>query len=315
MRWKLKFVRLESVGLIFIKSNYSFQFAYSLSGLLWRVYKGTKKSTKQEAAIFEFQKKQLEKFSKEDREQLVEILKRGVVQLTKIRHPHVLTVQHPLEESRDSIAFATEPVFASLANILGNMHNMPQPNSLSSYKLHDVDTKYGLIQICEGLGFLHNDVKLLHRNICPESIVVNQQGAWKIFGFDYCIINQNPHDAKPYWPFTEYNSSWHALSQPSLEYMAPECALISNHTAESDIYSLGVLIYSIYSTGGKPIKMFGKDYQSFRRHASELKQGKYPSLTMIPEGLQNEVKMMLNATPELRIACHEFTKVVEPSKS
>lgn len=92
--------------------------------------------------------------------------------------------------------------------------------------------------------------------------------------------------------------------------MAPECALISNHTSESDIYSLGVLIYAIYSNGGKPIKMFGKDYQSFRRHATELKQGKYPSLLTIPEGLQGEVKMMLNATPELRINLHEFTKVV-----
>lgn len=259
------------------------------SGLMWRVHKGVKKSTKQEAAIFEFQKKQLERFSKDDREQILEIIKRGVVQLTKLRHPHVLTVQHPLEESRDSLAFATEPVFASLANILGQHTNMPQPHSLTNYKLHDVDTKYGLIQICEGLGFLHSDVKLLHRNITPESIVVNQQGAWKLFGFDYCILNSNPHDAKPLWKFDEYNSTWHALSQPSLEYMAPECALISNHSTESDIYSLGVLIHSIYSSGGKPIKMFGKDYQSFRRYAQELKQGKYPNLSTIPEGLQNEV--------------------------
>lgn len=92
------------------------------SGLLWRVYKGVKKSTKQEASVFVFEKKQLEKFgSKEDREQLLEILKKSVVQQTKIRHPHILTMQHPLEESRDSLAFATEPVFASLANILGNV--------------------------------------------------------------------------------------------------------------------------------------------------------------------------------------------------
>lgn len=96
---------------------------------------------------------------------------------------------------------------------------MPQPNSLSSHKLHDVDTKYGLIQVCEGLAFLHSDVKLLHRNICPESIMINLGGAWKIFGFDYCIINQNPHDAKAYWPFQEFNPTWQALAQPSLEYM------------------------------------------------------------------------------------------------
>jgi SCY1-like protein 2 len=217
---------------------------------------------------------------------LLDILKRGAVQLTKIRHPHILTVQHQLEESRDSIAFATEPIFASLANILGNQHNMPQPNPLSSYKLHDVDTKYGLIQVCEGLSFLHNDVKLMHRNLCPESIIVNQSGSWKIFGFDYCLLNQS-QETKPCWAFSEYDLSSHPLAQPSLEYMAPEYVLTSSHTTESDIFSLGVLIYSIYTT--KPIKMFGKDYQSFRRHASDLKQGRCPDLSPIPEGLRHEV--------------------------
>lgn len=69
-----------------------------------------------------FEKKQLEKFgSKDDREQILDIMRKSVVQQTKIRHPHILTMQHPLEESRDSLAFATEPVFASLANLLGNV--------------------------------------------------------------------------------------------------------------------------------------------------------------------------------------------------
>ena len=48
------------------------------------------------------------------------MMKKGVGQLTRLRHPRILTVQHPLEESRDCLAFATEPVFASLANVLGS---------------------------------------------------------------------------------------------------------------------------------------------------------------------------------------------------
>lgn len=92
-------------------------------GLLWKIYSGYKKSTKQEAAIFVFEKRMLERWSsRADRELVLETLKRGVMQLTKLRHPQVLTVQHPLEESRDSLAFATEPVFASLANVLGRLH-------------------------------------------------------------------------------------------------------------------------------------------------------------------------------------------------
>jgi len=55
-----------------------------------------------------------------------------------------------------------------------------------------------LLQLGEGLAFLHSDVKLLHRNLCPESIVMNVHGAWKIFGFDFCALNQNS-DSKQVW--------------------------------------------------------------------------------------------------------------------
>jgi hypothetical protein len=52
------------------------------------------------------------------------------------------------------------------------------------------------MQVGEGLAFVHSDVKLLHHNICPEVIVVNQQGAWKIFGFDFCVHNHNTQDSR-----------------------------------------------------------------------------------------------------------------------
>lgn len=250
----------------------------------------------------------LDKWSKDDRDSFIEQLKRSVIQLTKIRHPQILTVQHPLEESRESLAFATEPVFASLANVLGDTGNLPSPNNVAGHKLFDIEIKYGLMQLAEGIGFLHSDVKLLHRNICPESIVVNRQGAWKIFGFDYCAMNQPMNDGKPYWPLVEYNASWHVLTQPSLEFMAPEYALISSHSPSSDIFSLGILIYTIYSRDGKPPKQFGKDYNAYKRFANDLKQGKYPNLSEIPEQLVEYVKLMLNATPEMRPNVHEFVK-------
>jgi len=78
-------------------------------------------------------------------------------------------------------------VYASLANVLGRHDNMPSPvpAHIRDYKLFDVEIKYGLLQLSEGLHFLHDSVKLLHRNVSPEAIIVNHQGAWKIFGFDF----------------------------------------------------------------------------------------------------------------------------------
>lgn len=118
------------------------------------MYSGYKNSTKQEASIFVFDKKLLERWPRESREAILESLKRGVTQLTKLRHPQILTVQHPLEESRDSLAFATEPVYSSLANVLGNIENSPQ--GAKDFKLFDVELKYGLHQVACDIISMHD---------------------------------------------------------------------------------------------------------------------------------------------------------------
>ncbi|XP_017482610.1 PREDICTED: SCY1-like protein 2 [Rhagoletis zephyria] len=270
-------------------------------GLMWKVYNGYKKSTKQEVSVFVFEKKMLERWAKDDRETMLETLRRGVQQLTKIRHPHVLTVQHPLEESRDSLAFATEPVFASLANVVGDAVR-------SDKKLYDVEIRHGLLQLFDGLSFLHNDAKIVHRNICAETIVINKNRSWKLFGFDFCIANQPSVDGKSFWPCREYSTSIHVLAQPSLEYCAPEIALNTINSPESDLFSLGVLVFTIYS--GKPLKMFGSDYSSFRRYAADLNQRKYPSMNSVPSELIESLRALLHPSPNMRPQLHELKQIV-----
>jgi SCY1-like protein 2 len=91
----------------------------------------------------------------------------GVQQLAKIKHPRILSLQHPLEESRlavffkyfrhinyilyyrDSLAFATESCFGSLANCLGFYDNITPPilKEFEDYKLYDVEIRYGIVQV------------------------------------------------------------------------------------------------------------------------------------------------------------------------
>ena len=54
----------------------------------------------QEASVFLFEKKSVDRFQKRDKELIIESLRRGVQQLTKLRHPRILSVIHPLEETR-----------------------------------------------------------------------------------------------------------------------------------------------------------------------------------------------------------------------
>lgn len=73
----------------------------------------------QECSVFLFEKRVAEKLHKPKRkETITEILRASVKQLERFRHPKILQILHTVEECGETLAFATEPVFASLANIL-----------------------------------------------------------------------------------------------------------------------------------------------------------------------------------------------------
>lgn len=185
----------------------------SVSGNTSNLDDPTASVNKQLYSVFVFDKKQLDNISnKTERELALDHIKKGVTQLTRLRHPSILTVHHPLEESRSSIAFVTEHVYGHLASILKEQRSRTQAqvrtdlqkitsNDLvdlstdigpkdsefqnDSCQLDEVQMKAGLLQICDGLQFLHNDAKMLHRNLCLDNIFVDSNNTWKIAGFDF----------------------------------------------------------------------------------------------------------------------------------
>ncbi|RWS22701.1 SCY1-like protein 2, partial [Leptotrombidium deliense] len=287
-------------------------------GLVWKIYSGYKKSTKEEASIFLLDKKELQKYTRREKEVVIERLKKGVSQLTRLRHPSILTVSHPLEESRESLAFATEPVFASLANLLGSHENMPSPipSDLVNYQFFDVEIKYGLLLVSEGLAFLHNDAKLLHRNISPEIVMVNKRGAWKLTGFEFSCAPHNPHDFPLYFPYIciQNHIEDPQLTLPNLDYIAPEYLSEASGVEpkiglNSDMYSLGALTYTLYNKG-KPLLPTGGNMTLF--NSSRLKQyEKIPSSTFdcLPDESRHHIKMLLSVDPILRPDAHQFNKL------
>ena len=191
-------------------------------------------------------------------------------------------------------------MFASLANVLGQHENLPSPVpvDLRSFKMFDVEIKYGLLQISEGLGFLHGSAKMLHRNISPESIVINEQGAWKICGFEYCIPNTGPPGQAPSWEFPEYDHSQPPESYPHLDYTAPEYALFGSVTTAADMFAYGMLAYAIYYK--KALFQNNRNWGVFKRNAVELKSIPPSRLQEIPADLKDYLKLLLNTTPDLR---------------
>ncbi|XP_020658980.2 SCY1-like protein 2 isoform X1 [Pogona vitticeps] len=282
------------------------------NGLAWKIFNGTKKSTKQEVAVFVFDKKLIDKYQKFEKDQIIDALKRGVQQLTRLRHPRLLTVQHPLEESRDCLAFCTEPVCASLANVLGSWDNLPSPlpSDIKEYKLYDVEMKYGLLQVSEGLSFLHSSVKMIHGNLTPENIILNKTGAWKIMGFDFCIQSINPSEQEQKFSCKEWDPNLPSLCLPNPEYLAPEYILSVSCETASDMYSLGAIMYAVFNNG-KPIFEVNKQdiYKSFSRQLDQLSRLGANNLQNIPEEVCEHVKLLLNVAPAVRPDADQMTKI------
>ncbi|EDO42744.1 predicted protein, partial [Nematostella vectensis] len=279
--------------------------------LAWKVFEGKAKTTGQEASLVVFEKRLLDTVDKRDRDVVLELMKKGAVQLTRLRHPRLLLIQHAMEESRDCLAFATEPIFASLSNVLGRHDNMPSPPppEFANFEMYDVERVYGLYQLVEGLMFLHNDAKILQGNLSPENIVITKNGQWKIAGL---FFSSTPTivEGQSTYSGCEWEPRLYPLAQPDLNYAAPEFILSRTCDTSSDMYSLGALIHAVYNKGAPPYQC-DNNMTAFKRNVEQvcLMSKSHASLGSVPGSLKSQVHSLLSMTPSLRPDCHQMAKI------
>jgi SCY1-like protein 2 len=188
-----------------ISSNYTISpNPHSTSGP-WKIYDAKKKSTGKAASVFIFEKKSLDPRGgsmsggrmnaaslKRAHEEVLERLKKEASSLARLRHPSILELAEPVEETRNGgLMFATEPVTASLAGLLQEKDDQERAGGVggrrSRYVIEEADggrrrreleideleIQKGLIQIGKGLEFLHESAGLVHGNLTPEAIFIN----------------------------------------------------------------------------------------------------------------------------------------------
>lgn len=115
--------------------------------------------------------------------------------LTRLRHPCILEVVEPLEDTRTSLLFATEPVTAALRDAIAASSSTSQrprragKDVANGLELDEVEVHHhirygwkqaelsqiqkGLLQVGKGLQFLHEQAKLVHLNLTEDAIVIN----------------------------------------------------------------------------------------------------------------------------------------------
>lgn len=161
-----------------------------------------------------------------------------------------------LEENRKVFAIVTERVLCSLADLLQRFEHIPGRYGWHAQHLEDngtiteMEISRGLLNIAEGLQYMHNVKRRLHLNVTPECIVITPGGQWKLCGFGFALSFQNDEFkiATPY--FMNATSSLLRL-EPDLRYAAPELTegglgTVHEVTPAADVFALGITAIEMY---------------------------------------------------------------------
>ncbi|OMO51547.1 hypothetical protein CCACVL1_29723 [Corchorus capsularis] len=289
-------------------------------GLAWKLYSakardGTRPHQYPTVCVWLLDKKVLSEarvragLSKVAEDSFFDLIRADAGRLVRLRHPGVVHVVQALDENKNAMTMVTEPLFASVANALGNVDNIAKvPKELNGMEMGLLEVKHGLLQIAESLDFLHNNARLIHRAISPENILITSNGAWKLGGFSFAITtDQASSDLANVQAFhyAEYDVEDSVMPlQPSLNYTAPELVRSKAPSAgcSSDIFSFACLAYHLIAR--KPLFDCHNNVKMYTNTLTYLSNEAFSS---IPPELVHDLQRMLSANESYRPSALDFT--------
>ena len=194
---------LKSLSSTNITANYQVSPTPTSTAGPWKICGAKNKKTGKECSVFVFDKKSLTEHAnelgrasaaafKEAVAEVVERLKKEPASLARLRHPNVLELVEPVEETRGGgLQFVTEAVTTSLASLLKDKDDQEKgggPGGRASryvtedsdgtrrrreLEIDELEIQKGLLQISKALEFLHENAGLVHCNLTPDTVLVN----------------------------------------------------------------------------------------------------------------------------------------------
>lgn len=312
----------------------------------WKVHDGKKKSTGHTASIFIFDRKILDSRAsgygarsssssmRKVHDEVVERLKKEASSLARLRHPSILQILEPVEETRNGgLMFATEPITASLSGLLnekdsqdgvGSSDRRPNrrfendsgvPQDGENFEIDELEIQKGLLQIGKGLEFLHESAGLVHGNLTPDAIYINAKSDWKISGLGFTC----PPDGSASHPsITSISEMLYQdprlprSVQLDLDYTSPDFVLDSNVTTSADLFSLGLVIVALYnSPHTSPLRTHASitTYKKLLSSPSTIPShtNNFLSSNSLPKDLASHVlPKLLTKRPAQRMGAREF---------
>lgn len=212
---------------------------------------------------------------KEGNERILRSFDAEVNALIKLDHPNVIRLYDYFMEDDHLFLVLEFCSCGNLENIISKGEIIPEP------------TKFKICsQIISALKYCY-DQSISHRDIKASNILFDSNGRVKVA--DFGLSELIGHDEN----FNEFNGS--------LSYASPElCRKIAHNPFKSDVWSLGVLFYRIFTSS----------YPFNGRTKNELKDkiidGFYTEKVQGPIG--RIIRKMLNVDPEMRITIEQLHK-------
>jgi eukaryotic-like serine/threonine-protein kinase len=161
--------------------------------------------------------------------QQLERFRREARAAARLSHPHVVTVIDAGEDDGHPYIVFEFVDGETLKGRIKRLERLPVPEAVA----------YG-IEIGRALGAAHAE-RLVHRDVKPQNVLIDPDGRAKVTDFG---IARSLEDGG-------LTATGRVLG--TTDYVSPEQALGEDVTAESDIYSLGIVLYEMV-TGDLPFK-------------------------------------------------------------
>lgn len=264
-----------------ITANYTISSTPSTSTGAWKVFDGKKKTTGKVVSIFVFDRKSLESPGgglrsrsngaslRKIHDEVGERLKKEASSLARLRHPNILELAEPVEDTRSGgLMFATEPITATLAGLL---HDQDDQDRLESGRgrsgrysvedengqqkeaeLDELEIQKGLLQVANGLEFLHESAGLVHGNLTPEAIYINQKSDWKLSGLGFSAPPDSSTAPSKTFPIALSELLYHDPRLPrnvqlDIDYSSPDFVMDGKVSVSADMFSMGLVMLALYN--------------------------------------------------------------------
>src|SRR5215469_8908031 len=160
---------------------------------------------------------------------LLDQLKHETKRALELTHPHIVRIHDFVHDERSGCISMEYVDGETLSNLRAEReHQVFEPDEIAGW----------VGQLCEALDYAHNHAKVIHCDLKPANLMVNQRGDLKITDFG---IAQSLGDSVSRLTAEQDRKG-------TLVYMSPQQLNGERCTHLSDIYSLGATIYELLTS-------------------------------------------------------------------